>query len=83
MHHRHPLLHLHDALLVTVAADHISEGGRAAAQRPLLAPWCRTVDDGSRLLFEHAGHVVELNGRAVQALLPALLPLLDGEHTVL
>jgi ribosomal protein S12 methylthiotransferase accessory factor len=68
---------------VSVAADQTSEGGPAAGQRPLLAPWCRTVDDGNRLLFEHAGHVVELNGRAVQALLPALLPLLDGEHTVL
>jgi ribosomal protein S12 methylthiotransferase accessory factor len=68
---------------VSVAANQASEGGPAAQQRPLLAPWCRTVEDGSRLLFEHAGHVVELNGRAVQALLPALLPLLDGDHTVL
>jgi bacteriocin biosynthesis cyclodehydratase domain-containing protein len=34
------------------------------------------------LLFEHAGHVVELNGRAVRALLPALVPLVDGAHTV-
>ncbi len=83
MHHGHPLLHLHNALLVTVTAKQTSEGGPAAEKRPLLAPWCRAVDDGSRLLFEHAGHVVELNGRAVQALLPALLPLLDGEHTVL
>jgi bacteriocin biosynthesis cyclodehydratase domain-containing protein len=57
-------------------------GEREAGQRPLLAPWWRSVEDGDRLLFEHAGHVVELNGRAVRALLPALVPLLDGAHTV-
>jgi len=34
------------------------------------------------LLFEHAGRVVELNGRAVRALLPTLIPLLDGTRTV-
>jgi bacteriocin biosynthesis cyclodehydratase domain-containing protein len=48
---------------------------------PLLAPWWRIVDDGERILFEHAGRVVELRGRAVRALLPSLLPLLDGAHT--
>lgn len=48
---------------------------------PLLAPWWRVVHDGERILFEHAGRVVELRGRAVQMLLPALLPLLDGAHT--
>ena len=53
-----------------------------AERRPLLAPWWRAVEDRDRLLFEHAGHVVELNGRAVRALLPALVPLLDGAHTV-
>ncbi len=34
------------------------------------------------MLFEHAGRVVELNGRAVRALLPRLIPLLDGTRTV-
>ena len=48
---------------------------------PLLAPWWRMVDDGERILFEHAGRVVELRGRAVRALVPSLLPLLDGAHT--
>ena len=37
-----------------IAADQIPEGEQAAVPRPLLAPWCRTVDDGNRLLFEHA-----------------------------
>ena len=68
---------------MTAATGEMTHGGeQGAEQRPLLAPWCRTVEDGDRLLFEHAGHVVELNGRAVGALLPALLPLLDGAHTV-
>jgi bacteriocin biosynthesis cyclodehydratase domain-containing protein len=39
------------------------------------------VDDGDRIVFEHAGRTVELRGQAVRALLPALLPLLDGTHT--
>lgn len=48
---------------------------------PLLAPWWRMVEDGERILFDHAGRVVELRGRAVGTLLPPLLPLLDGTHT--
>jgi bacteriocin biosynthesis cyclodehydratase domain-containing protein len=61
----------------------LDSGGAASNGRrlPLLAPWWRVVDDGERILFEHAGRVVELRGRAVQALLPALLPLLDGAHS--
>jgi bacteriocin biosynthesis cyclodehydratase domain-containing protein len=50
--------------------------------QPLLAPWWRTVEVEDRLLFEHAGRVVQLNGRAVRSLLPTLIPLLDGAHTV-
>ena len=49
--------------------------------RPALVGWCRVVEDGSRLLFEHGGTVVTLEGRAVRALLPSLLPLLDGTRT--
>ncbi|HZO98276.1 MAG TPA: TOMM precursor leader peptide-binding protein [Gaiellaceae bacterium] len=45
---------------------------------PLLAPWCRVVGDGERLLLEHAQSLVVLEGAAVRTLLPALLPLLDG-----
>ncbi len=67
---------------MTVTANETYEGAQRPEQRPLLAPWCRAAEDGRRLLFEHAGHVVELNGGAVRTLLPALLPLLDGEHTV-
>lgn len=68
---------------MTTTAEHVVEPYEARVERrPLLAPWWRAVEDRDRLLFEHGGHVVELNGRAVRALLPALVPLLDGTHTV-
>jgi len=68
---------------VSTTAEHAARRREAEAERrPLLAPWWRAVEDRDRLLFEHAGHVVELEGRAVRALLPALAPLLDGAHTV-
>lgn len=54
----------------------------AVPQRPLLAPWYRVVGDGERLLLEFAQRVVVLEGAAVRALLPTLLPLLDGTRTV-
>ena len=50
--------------------------------RPQLAPWYRFVEDGDRLLLEHARSVVVLEGGAVRTLLPELLPLLDGSRTV-
>lgn len=49
--------------------------------RPALAPWCRLVEDGRRVLIEHGGTVVTLEGRAATVLLPRLLPLLDGTRT--
>jgi bacteriocin biosynthesis cyclodehydratase domain-containing protein len=48
----------------------------------LLAPWYRVVGRGDRLLLEHATSLVVLEGAAVRALLPALLPLLDGTRTL-
>jgi bacteriocin biosynthesis cyclodehydratase domain-containing protein len=54
---------------------------REVPRRPLLAPWYRLVEDGDRLLLEHARSVVVLEGAAVRALLPTLLPLLDGSRT--
>jgi bacteriocin biosynthesis cyclodehydratase domain-containing protein len=49
---------------------------------PRLAPWYRLVEDGDRLLFEHGRSVVVLEGGAVRALFPRLLPLLDGSRTL-
>lgn len=54
----------------------------AAERRPALAPWYRRVQDADRLLLEHGGSVVTLEGRAASRLLPALVPLLDGRRTV-
>jgi len=50
--------------------------------RPALAPWCRVAEDDGRVLLEHGGTVVTLAGKAVDALLPRLLPLLDGTRSV-
>ncbi len=51
-------------------------------ERPLLAPWYRMAGDSARLLLEHGQRLVVLEGAAVRALVPALLPLLDGTRTV-
>ena len=51
-------------------------------ERPLVAPWYRLVGDGERLVCEFAQSLVVFEGAAVQALLPSLLPLLDGTLTV-
>ena len=54
---------------------------KAVPRLPLLAPWYRLVEDGERLLLEHGQAVVVLEGAAVKAFLPALLPLLDGTRS--
>ncbi|HWE81526.1 MAG TPA: TOMM precursor leader peptide-binding protein [Gaiellaceae bacterium] len=46
-----------------------------------MAPWYRLVEDGDRLVLEHGRSAVVLEGRAVRALLPRLLPLLDGTRS--
>jgi bacteriocin biosynthesis cyclodehydratase domain-containing protein len=48
---------------------------------PLLKPWYRVAYDGGKLVFEYGQSVVVVEGMAVQRLLPALLPLLDGTRT--
>jgi bacteriocin biosynthesis cyclodehydratase domain-containing protein len=73
----HPLLHLHEPLLVTRAAT----TSASAPKRPALVPWCRLVQDRGRVLIEHAGTLVTFEGAAAGALLPRLLPLLDGTRT--
>jgi len=51
-------------------------------ERPFIKPWYRLAKDGERLLFEHGQAVLVLEGKATARLLPALLPLLDGERTL-
>jgi bacteriocin biosynthesis cyclodehydratase domain-containing protein len=55
---------------------------RAVPERPYLKPWYRITRDDGRLLLEYGQVVTTLSGRAVQRLLPALLPLLDGTRTL-
>lgn len=49
---------------------------------PYLKPWYRIAQDEERLILEYGQAVVVFEGRAVQRLLPALLPLLDGTRTI-
>jgi len=66
-----------------VAVDPLSAGAvLPLPQLPYLRPWYRTAADGERLLLEHGGTVVVLEGAALKRLVPALLPLLDGTRAL-
>jgi bacteriocin biosynthesis cyclodehydratase domain-containing protein len=54
----------------------------AVPERPWLSPWYRLAWNDDRLVLSCGHSAVVLEGRAVQHLLPALLPLLDGTRTV-
>jgi len=69
-------------LLLARVLPRVTGAGPARPALPLLAPWFRVLGDGKRLLLEHAQSLVVLEGAAVRALLPVLLPLLDGTRTV-
>lgn len=49
---------------------------------PLLKPWYRIARDGERVVLEYADSTLVLGGGAARQLVPALLPLLDGRHTI-
>jgi bacteriocin biosynthesis cyclodehydratase domain-containing protein len=51
-------------------------------ERPLLKPWYRLASHPERTILEHGHVAVVFEGRATERLLPALLPLLDGTHSV-
>lgn len=51
-------------------------------ERPLLKPWYRLAAEDGRIVLEYAQSAVVFDGAATGRLLPALLPLLDGEHSV-
>ena len=50
-------------------------------ERPLLKPWYRLAVEDGRIVLEYAQSAVVFDGAATARLLPALLPLLDGEHS--
>ncbi|MDQ3067210.1 MAG: TOMM precursor leader peptide-binding protein [Actinomycetota bacterium] len=49
---------------------------------PLLKPWYRLLETADGIVLEHGRSTVGFGGAAATQLLPALLPLLDGERTV-
>lgn len=49
---------------------------------PYLKPWYRVAHEEKRLVLEYAQAVIVFEGEAVQRLLPALLPLLDGTRSI-
>jgi bacteriocin biosynthesis cyclodehydratase domain-containing protein len=51
-------------------------------ERPLLKPWYRLAVDDGKVVLDHAQSAVVFEGAAAARLLPALLPLLDGEHSL-
>jgi bacteriocin biosynthesis cyclodehydratase domain-containing protein len=53
-----------------------------ARERPLLKPWYRLAWANGACLLEYGGAAVSIEGAAASQLLPALLPLLDGNRTV-
>jgi len=50
--------------------------------RPLLSPWHRQTRTDEALLLAYGGALTEVSGAAVETLLPALLPRLDGRNGV-
>jgi len=50
--------------------------------RPLLSPWHRRARTADALLLGYGSSLTEVSGAAVDALLPALLPRLDGRSCV-
>jgi bacteriocin biosynthesis cyclodehydratase domain-containing protein len=49
---------------------------------PYLAPWYRVVAANGKVVLEYGQRIICLEGGAVERLVPALLPLLDGTRTV-
>jgi bacteriocin biosynthesis cyclodehydratase domain-containing protein len=50
--------------------------------RPLLKPWYRVGQDGSRTVLQYGDSALVFEGGATRRLVPALLALLDGRRTV-
>ncbi len=57
-------------------------GGTGIPVRPCLKPWYRLARGDGKLIFEYGQAKVVLEGRAVEKLLPVLLPLADGTRTI-
>ena len=51
-------------------------------ERPCLKPWYRLAQTNGRLILEYGQDKVVFEGKAVSALFPVLLPLVDGTRSV-
>ena len=51
-------------------------------ERPLLGPWYRAARTADGVVLEWADRALVFSGNGARTLLPELLPLLDGRHTV-
>lgn len=60
----------------------VGDASPVVPRRPYLKPWYRRAQPDGRLVFEYAQSTVVFEGKAVEKLLPVLLPLLDGTRTV-
>src|SRR5262249_10865789 len=60
----------------------MTHGAPSVPMLPLLKPWYRLAECGDGLVLSYGLSAVVLEGRAVQQLLPAVLPLLDGTRTI-
>jgi bacteriocin biosynthesis cyclodehydratase domain-containing protein len=69
-------------LLLLLHLGDLSVEAVSVPERPLLKPWYRLARADGRIALEYGHHVVCLEGRAAERLLPALLPLLDGTRTL-
>lgn len=49
---------------------------------PMIKDWYAVVQDGESLIIQYGKHVIKFDGKAVRALFPSLLPLVDGSRTV-
>ena len=75
---------LHVLLVLRLAADRSSPPNShfGTPARPRIKPWYRIAHTGDAVVFEFADSVVSFGGKAATSLLPPLLELLDGTHTV-
>ncbi len=73
------LLHV---LVVEALGTAVDASVKLLPTRPLLKPWYRRATTPEGMLLEHGRSTVSFGGAAAVKLLPALLPLLDGEQTV-
>jgi len=49
---------------------------------PLLRPWWRITYEANRVIFQYGDEVVVFEGKGATLIVPRIVPLLDGEHSI-